>query len=291
MNSTPKPDPHDVAIAALKEACKEIGPVDDQLAGRKGKVSRSEQDAAGDPLDQQKRAAVLLRRSSPGRLASLWLIGLAVVAGLSVAAFAWQPYGDAAKQIIARWAPERVLLVKQEPPAEPRPPTVEVTSAVGAPPQLAPPAQTTPQNLPPTAAPIAPELAQWLQETGRELVDVEQGIKQLKASQEQMLRDNAELAKQLMAIQAQIARDNAAVTEQLKTALTQIAHDNAAVAEQLQKSQEQIASVIAKASEENARPKISAPPPRPTATPRRKPVPKPSSQARAQPQAPKPEQQ
>lgn len=74
MNSTPSPDqtdPRNVAIAALKEACKQIGPGDDQLVGLKEQVSKLEQDAAGDPFDQQKRAAVLLRRSSPGRLASL----------------------------------------------------------------------------------------------------------------------------------------------------------------------------------------------------------------------------
>jgi hypothetical protein len=288
MNSTPNPkqaDPHDAAIAALKKACEQVGGADAQPA------RLDEPDAAGDPSDQQKRAAVLLRRSSPGRLAAWCLIGLAVVAGLSIAAFAWQSYGDA---IIARWASDRVstsslLQVKPEPP--PKPPTVDVTTADAALPQRAPLAPTTPQDLPPIAAPIAPELAQWLQETTRYLTDVEQGIKELKTSQEQMLRDNAELAEQLKATQEQIARDNAAVGEQLKTALTQIARDNAAVAKQLKESQEQMARVIAKASEENVRPKISPPPRRPTVTPRRKTAPTPPSQAGAQPQAPKPEQQ
>jgi len=161
MNSTPSPDqtdPHNVAIAALKEACKQIGSGDDQLVGLKEQVSKLEQDAAGDPFDQQKRATVLLRRSSPGRLASLWLIGLAVVASLSVAAFAWQSYGDAAKQAIARWAPGRVLLVKQEPPTEPLPPGFEVTTADAALPPPAALAQTPPQDVPPKVAPMSPEL-------------------------------------------------------------------------------------------------------------------------------------
>jgi hypothetical protein len=284
MNSTPnskQTDPHDAAIAALKIAREQIGGADAQLA------RLDKPDAAGDSSDQQKRAAVLLRRSSPGRLATWCLIGFAVVAGLSIAAFAWQSYGDT---IIARWASKRVSTsslsqVKRELP--PKPPTVDVTTADAALPQRAPLAQTTPQDLPP----IAPELAQWLQETTRYLTDVEQGIKELKTSQEQMLRDNAELAERLKATQAQIVRDNAAVGEQLKTALTQIAHDNAAVAKQLKESQEQMARVIAKASEENVRPKISPPPRRPTVTPRRKPVPTPPSQAGAQPLAPKPEQQ
>ena len=43
MNSTPSPDqtdPRNVAIAALKEACKQIGPGDDQLVGLKEQVSK-----------------------------------------------------------------------------------------------------------------------------------------------------------------------------------------------------------------------------------------------------------
>jgi hypothetical protein len=48
--------------------------------------------------------------------------------------------------------------------------------------------------------------------------------------------------------------------------------DNAAVAEQLKATQEQMARLIAKASEQQLRPKTSAPPPRSIATPRGKPV-------------------
>jgi hypothetical protein len=77
---------------------------------------------------------------------------------------------------------------------------------------------------------VSPELAQLLQTMARDLANVEQGIEQLKASQEQMMR------------------------------------------------------LIAKASEQNLRPKTSAPPPRPTATPARKPaatLPSPQASARA----------
>jgi hypothetical protein len=60
--------------------------------------------------------------------------------------------------------------------------------------------------------------------------------------------------------------------------------------EQLKASQEQMARVIAKASEQNLRPKISVLPPRPTAIPTRKPVPTlPSRQAAARPQAEEPQ--
>jgi hypothetical protein len=71
-------------------------------------------------------------------------------------------------------------------------------------------------------------LAQVLQTMSRDLATVGQGIEQLKASQEQMARDNAKIAEQLKA------------------------------------SQEQMSRVIVRASEQNLRPKTSAPrPPNP----------------------------
>jgi hypothetical protein len=282
MNSMPNPeqtDPHDVAIAALKQAREQIGRADKQLPRVDEQVSKLEQGAARHPSGQQKRLAVPGRRSSRGRLALLGLIGLLLAACISVAALAWQsPYGDAAKLMFARWAPQRVStsslpLEKQELPAQPSPPAVDV-AANAALPQPAPLAQTTPQDVAPTAVPLSPELAQWLQTMARDLANMEQGIEQLKSSQEQMVRDNAELAEQLKAAQAQMARDNEHAAEQLKA------------------SQEQMARLIAKASEQNLRPRTSAPPPRPIATPTRKPVPKLSSpQARARPLAPVPPEQ
>jgi hypothetical protein len=249
-------DPHDVAIAAVKEAYEQIGRADEQLARVDEQVSKLGQDAASHPSNQQKRLAVPSRRSSRGRLALLGLIGFLLAACISVAAFAWQwPYGHVAKLIIARWAPQRVStsslpLEKQELPAQPSPPAVDV-AANAALPQPAPLAQTTPQDVAPTAAPLSSELAQWLQTMARDLANVEQRIDQLKASQEQMATDNAKAVEQLRA------------------------------------SQEQMTRLIAKASEQNLRPKTSAPPPQLTASPTRKPVPKrPSPQARAQPQAP-----
>jgi hypothetical protein len=286
MNSMPNPeqtDPHDVAIAALKQAREQIGRADKQLPRVDEQVSKLEQGAARHPSGQQKRLAVPGRRSSRGRLALLGLIGLLLAACISVAALAWQsPYGDAAKLIIARWAPQRVStsslpLEKQELPAQPSPPAVDV-AANAALPQPAPLAQTTPQDVAPTAVPLSPELAQWLQTMARDLANVEQGIEQLKTSQEQMVRDNANLAEQLKAAQAQMARDNENAAGQLKA------------------SQEQMVRLIAKASEQNLRPRTSAPPsappPRPIATPARKPAPKLlAPQARPRPLGPTPPEQ
>src|SRR6266404_1754712 len=272
MNSMPNPtqtDPHDVALAALKQAYEQFE--DGQLPPVDEQVSKIDQDAARHPSDQQKRLAV------PGRRG---LIGLLLAACIGAVAIAWQSNGDAAKQMIARWAPQLDLNSSPAPenpvPAQPSPPALQTAAAKATPPQPAPPAQTAPE--PPGQAQLL------LQSTRRDLAAAEQDIEQLRAGIEQ-----------LKTSQEQMVRDNAAVAEQLKASQEQMARDNAAVAEQLKASQEQMARLVAKASEQNLRPKTSAPRPRPIATPTRKPVPKPSSpQARAQPLAPmqgRPEQQ
>jgi hypothetical protein len=305
MNSLPNPeqaDPHDVAVAALKQAYQQIGRADKQLPRVNEQVSKSEQGAARDPSGQQKRLAVPPRRSSRGRLALQGLIGLLMAACIGAAAIVLRSHGDGAKQMIARWAPQLYLISSPDPespvPAQPSPSDVQASAAKAAPPQPAlpaPPAQTAPEGAAPTAAAApSPEQAQLLQSMARDRAAVELEIEQLKAiieqlktSQEQMVRDNTAVAEQLKASQEQMAR--------LIAWQEQMVRDNAAVAEQLKASQEQMARLIAKASEQNLRPKTSAPPPRPIATPTRKPLPKLSSpQARAKPLAPmqgRPDQQ
>jgi Skp family chaperone for outer membrane proteins len=158
-------------------------------------------------------------------------------------------------------------------------------AAKAAPSQPAPLAQTAPP-----AAALSSELTQLHQSIARDFAAVGQAIEQLKASQEQMARDNANVAEQLKASQEQTVRVIAQVSEQFKASQEQMARDNANVAEQLKASQEQLARVIAQLSEQKPRPRISALPPGPTATPTRKPVPTLSSpQATAQPKAEKPQ--
>ena len=112
--------------------------------------------------------------------------------------------------------------------------------------------QPAPQDA--AAAPIPPELTQLLLPTmARDLANVQQGIEQLKTSQEQMVRENARTAEQLKA------------------------------------SQEQMARAIANASEQNLQRRTSATPPPPIATAARRPVSAlPPTEARAQSRAPVP---
>ncbi len=67
MNSMPNPtqtDPHDVALAALKQAYEQFE--DGQLPPVDEQVSKIDQDAARHPSDQQKRLAVPGRRGLIG---------------------------------------------------------------------------------------------------------------------------------------------------------------------------------------------------------------------------------
>jgi hypothetical protein len=225
----------------------------EQIASENEQIARTLADDAARPAPAAvKNVQVPGDRPSFGRPAVRGFVGLLLAACIGVAAFAWQSYGDVAKPIIAKWAPQLVQtsslpLEKPGLPAQPSPPAVEAAGATAAPPQPAPLAQTAAEGVAPTAAAPSPESAQLLQSMARDLATARQEIEQLKTNQEQMTRDNARAAEQFKASQEQMARD------------------------------------IAKASE--LRPKTSAPPPRPTATPTRKPAPiLPSPQARAQPE-------
>ena len=72
-----------------------------------------------------------------------------------------------------------------------------------------------------------------------------------------------------------MARDLATLgqrVEQIKASQEQTARDNANLAEQLKAGREELARAIAMVSEQNLRPKIPTPLPRPSAIPTRQPV-------------------
>ena len=260
MHSTSDPkqaDPDgDVLIASLTEELeKAIARGPEPLSRVQEQVSKLERDAVRYPSDPQIPVNTFRPTVPRDRPARRGLIGLLLAACIFVAAFALQSsYGDAVRPIVARWAlvpTSSQLLEKPGLSAQPSPASVQAAAAEPIPPQPTPSAQTAPQDIAPTTAPVSPEVAQLLQTIVRDLANLEQRIDQLKTGQDQM------------------------------------ASDNAKAVEQLKASQEQMARLIAKGSERNPQPKISAPSPRPMAAPTRKPVPtRPSPQARAQPQTP-----
>mgnify|MGYP005818547629 CR=1 FL=1 len=186
-------------------------------------------------------------RSPLGKAARSGATALLLAVGAAGAAVAWQsPYADTPKALIGHWAPQLASVLslpldKAAPPAEQSSSRVQTAAAEPPAPQQAPaqaqvPAEGAAQDAAPAAAapPPAPDVAQLLQSMARDLTNLEQGMEQLKANQEQL------------------------------------AHDNAKLAEQLKASQEQMARVMARASEPNLRPRMPAP--KPAAAPVHRPV-------------------
>jgi hypothetical protein len=261
MDTTLNPKQTDPRHVLTARADEELAHAYDQITRAGEEIARAEEQLS--KLERAPRRAVPDKRPSRGGRAVRGFIGLMLAACIGVAAFVWHsPYGDAARQIVASWAPQLVAtasLPVENPGfrARPSPPAVQATAANTAPPQ-APLAQTAPEDVAPTAAAPSPELMQLLQSMARDLAALGQGIEQLKASQERMARDHVNAVDLLRASQEQMARAIAKASE-AKTSET-------------------------KASEQNLRPGVSTPPPRPTATPARRPVPTlPSPQAPARP--------
>jgi regulator of replication initiation timing len=215
VNTRPT-DPHDVSAGLstqeielvsraderLTHAFEQIVRADEQLARVNEQISKLEQDAP------RRKFANRFRRPSHGRPALRGLVGLLLTAGICAAAFAWQSYGETARLMTFRWAPQ-LAAASQSSAETPRladqqsPPAVQVAAADGALSPLPPPAQPVP---PLAAAPIPPELTELLQTMARDLANVQQGIEQLKTSHEELIRENARIAEQLKASQEQITR-------------------------------------------------------------------------------------
>jgi hypothetical protein len=271
MNSTVAPkaiEPDDVVVARADErlvhAYDQIARADEQLARLNEQLARLEQEPKHHPS-----AAVVGRRPSRGGRALRGIVGLLLAACIFAFAFVSQSsYGDAAKSTVARWAPQFMALPsraeKSEEAAQPGQSNVQLAAATPALPESVQPVQAAAQDTAPVAAPTTAELAQMLQTMARDLANLEQGIGQLKANQEQIARDSAKATEELKASQEQMTRLIARLSEQSKPA------------------------------EPNLRPRTSATPSassalpvRPAVAPRPVPV-RQSPQARARPQAPMP---
>jgi hypothetical protein len=209
ISEHPKISESDDALVAraderLAHAYEQIARADEQLARVTEQLSKLERDAARQP------AAAPGRRRSRGRPVLRGLVGLLIAACILAVAFVSQlSHGDAVKLTVARWAPQLGLppsLLKDVGLSTQPGAPVQVATAEPAALQSMPSAQTVPQTPAAPAAPPAPDIAQLLQTMARDLANVEEGIEQLKAKQEQMASDNAKLVEQLKANQEQMAR-------------------------------------------------------------------------------------
>jgi len=144
----------------------------------------------------------------------------------------------------------------------------------------------------PEAVALSSDLAQQLQPMTRDLAALRQAVEQLKVRQEQLARDNENVASQLKASQEEMARNNS-IIDQIKATQIQMARESQTFTERLNASQEQLARVIANASEPKVMPEepkvmpeIPLPRPRQSAIVAQTQTPAPTS---ARPQAKKPQ--
>ena len=219
MNSTPtsKPnEPPDAPVARADErlahAYGQITRAGEELARVSEQVAKMEHDAARPP------SAGPRPQSPPGRPALRALVGLVLAACIIVAALVLQSsYGAGAKLVVARWAPQLVSTLPSEKPpvpAQPAPSTVQVAAAEATPPQATCLPQTAPQDAAPTTTAAVSDHTELLRTMARDLANLERNIEQLKASQQQIVRDNSKAIEELKANQEEMKRVLARVSEQ-----------------------------------------------------------------------------
>lgn len=240
------PDKELVARAdeRLAHAYEQIARADEQLARMNQQMSRLETEAGQQPGPRPSRSGSALRG----------LIGLLLAACIFSVAFASQFASEATRQMISRWSPQAVSASvlpseKTQASVQPDAPSLRLAAADATLSQAPPAAQTAPQEVAPTAPAIPTELTQLLETMSHDLANVLQKIDELKASQDQLARDQANAAEQVKA------------------------------------SQEQVARLVATA-EQNQRAATQVPLPRPVTAPARTPTPPPTTQARVQRQPP-----
>jgi len=259
----------DAVLAELTQALEEIGRGAPPLVRPNEEIFEQE-DAAGQSK-RQMLAAILGRLPRPGAL-PLWslVVGLAV-GFIGIIVFAWpSPDARAPKPTIS----SSVSAAKTDTGLQQ--PSIQ--------------AQTAPQRAGPAGASTSPELTQWGQTIARELANLTQGVEQLKTSQAQLARDNAELTGHLKETQEEMVRHDAELAKDLRAAQEEMTRDNLSLAAQLKASQEQISGIgeQLKPTQEQLnrlsvpkqpRPaKLASPsPPQPNATATPKPAPKPPS--------------
>ena len=245
MQSTPNPnqtDPDDVLVIAPDIV---LVARSDKAHDAIGRASDSQTHMAPDfsagpsvlPVDTTFRAAAVNdvkvrgdRRSIGGRVIRA-CIGFLLAICLAVAASLWQSYGDAAKQIVARWVPQFALSSSspQDNPGLPGQPGAAAVQASAA--KAVPPAQMAPEGVASTGATLSSESTQLLQSMAGDLAHAQQEIEQLKAS-----------VAELKASQQQMSRDTAKVSE---ARVSEAKASEARIAE-------------AKVSEQNLRSRLSA---------------------------------
>ena len=220
MNATPTSKANEPQ-GALARADEQLAHVYEQIARADEELTRlSEQVAKMERGAAPPRAAGPGPQSPPGRPVLRALVGLPLAAGIIVAALVLQSsYGDGAKLVVARWAPQLVSTPSLPPenpplPAQSAPSPIEVAAAEAAPPQATPPGADHTAGGRAGSYRSAPRSAPLLERMARDLANMERNIEQLKANQQQIASDNSKAIQELKASQEEIKRVLARVSEQ-----------------------------------------------------------------------------
>ncbi|MBR1215610.1 hypothetical protein [Bradyrhizobium sp. JYMT SZCCT0180] len=201
----------------LAHAYGQITRAGEELARVSEQVAKMEHDAERPPSAGPSPAGP--RPHSPlGKPARRALVGLVLAACVVVAALVLQSsYGAGAKLVVARWAPQLVSTLPSENPpvlAPQAPSTVQLAAAEATPPQASPLPQAAPQDAAPTTTAALPDQTELLQTMARQLATLERNIEQLKANQQQIVRDSSKAIEELKANQEEMKRALARVAEQ-----------------------------------------------------------------------------
>ena len=151
----------------------------------------------------------------------------------------------------------------------------------------APLARATAEAAAPTPITLPSDLAQQLQPMTRDLAALRRAVEQLQVRQEQLVRDNENVANQLKASREEMARNNS-IIDQIKATQIQMARESRTLTERLNSSQEQLARVIANASEPKVMPEEPKVTPEEPKVMPETPLPRPRPPARPQAKKPQP---
>jgi hypothetical protein len=256
MQSTLKPkqtdDPHDFVVVAPDAV--RVAPADEEISNLLQEAARrslkpqtgTESDLPGGPavppVDTTFRPTAVNDvqipglRPSIGRRAVRAFTALLLTACIGAAAIAWQSSGNVTKKIMTKWAPQFVLTwLPLEKPG--------------------PSARPNPSDVPADAANAAPPQPAALAQTAPQGIAPTAAAPSAESAQllQSMARDLASVGQEVEQLKASI--------EELKANQQQMSRDAARASEQN------------KAAEQNLRPRISAPPPRPAVARARKPMP------------------
>jgi len=290
-NSAKGTNSSELGLDAIAKAFEEISRMD---------ISRSRQDdlefreiPPARPPSVGADAISSVRRLAFGKVTQWVFIGFAVVC-IGAIAFAWLISGGRTDNSAASPASISMATGEKQPLTTQAIPSIATAKSVKSPEQPIVQAQITPKPADPALL-VASDTTQRIQSLERRLINLEQGIEQIKSDQAKLARENANLLGSLRDEQEKLVLRVQEFASEAKAAEEKAMRDRLTAAEQLRVNQEQLVKVgeqlkagqdqidQTKIAAQRRMSKLASPPSQvpgaPAATP--KPAPKPPQQSGA----------